>query len=142
MDIDPETGGPVGSFLVACCHPGSSFGEVGLLHDEPRGATLLAASPCEMAVISRDPFQAVLAENMLREVKEQAEFLRHHLTWPTPNAQPYSSSSRVNPSRVYENLANIFKKKTWPRGTVLCSVGRRSSGLDIIFSGSCRVYRP
>lgn len=42
----------------------SSFGEIALLHDEPRSATVDATSPCELAVIARQPFLDALRRSV------------------------------------------------------------------------------
>lgn len=48
-------------FTEACkVHEGQSFGELALLSDEPRAATVRTETACEFAVLSRDDFVKVL----------------------------------------------------------------------------------
>jgi uncharacterized iron-regulated membrane protein len=59
--------GPDGELLNSM-GPGDHFGEVGLLGDRPRTATVRAAVPTELAVISRIGFQALLDMSELTNV--------------------------------------------------------------------------
>jgi CRP/FNR family cyclic AMP-dependent transcriptional regulator len=43
--------------------PGEFFGEMGVLDDNPRSATVAATAPCELIVISKADFRRCLAEN-------------------------------------------------------------------------------
>lgn len=43
--------------------PGEFFGEMGVLDDNPRSATVVANTPCELIVISKADFKRCLAEN-------------------------------------------------------------------------------
>ncbi len=43
--------------------PGEFFGEMGVLDDNPRSATVIASTPCELIVISKTDFKRCLAEN-------------------------------------------------------------------------------
>jgi len=43
--------------------PGEFFGEMGVLDDNPRSATVAATTPCELVVISKADFKRCLAEN-------------------------------------------------------------------------------
>jgi len=43
--------------------PGEFFGEMGVLDDNPRSATVLAVSACELVVIAKADFKSCLAEN-------------------------------------------------------------------------------
>lgn len=43
--------------------PGEFFGEMGVLDDNPRSATVIASTPCELIVVSKTDFKRCLAEN-------------------------------------------------------------------------------
>ena len=43
--------------------PGEFFGEMGVLDDNPRSATVVTNTPCELVVISKADFKRCLAEN-------------------------------------------------------------------------------
>jgi len=49
--------------ILAILGQGEFFGEMGLVDDEPRSATVIAIEPCELLVMSKADFKKCLAEN-------------------------------------------------------------------------------
>ncbi len=49
--------------ILSILGPGEFFGEMGLIDDSPRSASVLAIEPCELLSISKRDFKACLAEN-------------------------------------------------------------------------------
>lgn len=49
--------------ILAILGPGEFFGEMGLIDDNPRSATVVAVEPCELIVITKRDFKRILAEN-------------------------------------------------------------------------------
>jgi CRP/FNR family cyclic AMP-dependent transcriptional regulator len=49
--------------ILSILNPGEFFGEMGVLDDNPRSATVATTSPCELVVISKADFKRCLAEN-------------------------------------------------------------------------------
>ena len=49
--------------ILAVLGPGDFFGEMGLIDDEPRAASVLTTEPCEFVVITKDDFNALLKNN-------------------------------------------------------------------------------
>ncbi len=56
--------------------PGDFFGEMSLLDDEPRSATLVAAEPSTLLVLSRDAFRAHIAAQPRTALRVLAELSR------------------------------------------------------------------
>ena len=54
---DPNTGVEM---VVASCMTGQCFGELALLYDQPRAATVVAATACVCATLERDAFERLL----------------------------------------------------------------------------------
>jgi CRP/FNR family cyclic AMP-dependent transcriptional regulator len=49
--------------ILSILGPGEFFGEMGLIDDAPRSASVVAIEPCELLVISRRDFKKCLVEN-------------------------------------------------------------------------------
>ena len=49
--------------ILAILGPGEFFGEMGLIDDSPRSATVVAVEPCELIVINKRDFKRCLSEN-------------------------------------------------------------------------------
>ena len=49
--------------ILAILGPGEFFGEMGLIDDEPRSATVITIEPCELLSIAKRDFKKCLAEN-------------------------------------------------------------------------------
>ena len=49
--------------ILASLGPGDFFGEMGLMDEEPRSASVLTTEACEFIVITKDDFKAILKDN-------------------------------------------------------------------------------
>ena len=49
--------------ILSILGPGEMFGEMGLIDENPRSATVLAIEPCELLAVTRQAFNKFLAEN-------------------------------------------------------------------------------
>ncbi len=49
--------------ILAMLGPGEFFGEMGLIDDSPRSATVMAVEPCDLIVITKREFKKILADN-------------------------------------------------------------------------------
>jgi CRP/FNR family cyclic AMP-dependent transcriptional regulator len=49
--------------ILSMLSPGDLFGEMGVIDDHPRSATVIAVEPCELVVIPKIDFKRCLAEN-------------------------------------------------------------------------------
>jgi CRP/FNR family cyclic AMP-dependent transcriptional regulator len=49
--------------ILSNLNPGEFFGEMGVLDDNPRSATVIAVTPCDLVVIAKSDFKRCLAEN-------------------------------------------------------------------------------
>ena len=49
--------------ILSILGPGEFFGEMGLIDDEPRSATVITIEPCELLAINKRDFKKCLAEN-------------------------------------------------------------------------------
>ena len=92
--------------------PGDFFGEMALLDDEPRSATVVATEPLEIVTIWRNDFLQILQENFTLTRKLLAELSR----------RLRSASSRIESLAtmdVYGRLARFFLDLARDQGKVL-----------------------
>ena len=50
--------------ILGIIGPGEFFGEMGLIDDNPRSATVIAIEPCELLAVSKRAFKKCLSENL------------------------------------------------------------------------------
>ena len=117
--------------------PGAFIGEVALMTDQPRAATVAALEPAELIQINRATLAAVLAEHgdVLRAV---LRFVRDRLVdrWmrTSPLFRPFDDRSRAE-------LAARFKFLEIDAGTVILAANQRPDGLYIVLAGQFAVQR-
>ncbi|XP_069129692.1 uncharacterized protein [Argopecten irradians] len=109
---------------------GMSFGEIGLIFNTLRTATVESASPMELLVIGKEDFNRIFmkAENPEEEA-EHVQFLRQvpmMQTWPIEKLENEPGAC----------LLHFFK-----RGTLITEDGKTSEWLYFIKSGSCEVLK-
>jgi CRP/FNR family cyclic AMP-dependent transcriptional regulator len=49
--------------ILAVLGPGEFFGEMSLIDEEPRSATVVTLDPCEFIAITKEAFQFLIAQN-------------------------------------------------------------------------------
>jgi CRP-like cAMP-binding protein len=60
---------------VSLIYPGKSFGELALINDNPRLASIIAKTECHLAVLGKKEFKLILsAVEKERIIKEMGEF--------------------------------------------------------------------
>lgn len=117
--------------------PGAFIGEVALMTDQPRSATVTATEQSELLRIDRTTLSTVLAEHgdVLRAV---LRFVRERLVdrWmrTSPLFRPFDDEQR-------NALAARFKFLEIESNTKLLSAGTRPDGLYIVLAGSYQVQR-
>ncbi len=50
-------------FIISFLKPGEFFGEMGLLDDKPRAASVIAMTPCELLLVAKKDFDVFLSSN-------------------------------------------------------------------------------
>ncbi|MBA3459761.1 MAG: cyclic nucleotide-binding domain-containing protein [Deltaproteobacteria bacterium] len=117
--------------------PGSFIGEVALMTDQPRSATVTATVPSELLRIDRHTLSRVLADHgdVLRAV---LRFVRERLVdrWmrTSPLFRPFNDEQR-------NALAARFKFLEIEANTKLLAAGQRPDGLYITLAGTYSVER-
>ena len=98
--------------ILSLLGPGDFFGEMALLDNEPRSATIIATEPLEIVTIWRSDFLHILSENFDITQKVLAELSR----------RLRSASNRIESLAtmdVYGRLARFFLDAARDRGKVL-----------------------
>jgi CRP-like cAMP-binding protein len=117
--------------------PGSFLGEVALMTDQPRSATVVCVQDAELLRIDRHTLSRVLANHgdVLRAV---LRFVRDRLVdrWmrTSPLFRPFNDAQRIE-------LAAKFKFLEIDAGTVVLGAGGRPDGLYIVLAGQFVVQR-
>lgn len=117
--------------------PGSFIGEVALMTDQPRSATVAATADAELLRIDRKTLSKVLAEHgevlsaVLRFVRDR---LVDRWTRTSPLFRPFDASERAA-------LAGRFKFLEIADGSTLLASGDRPDGLYIVLAGKFLVQR-
>jgi CRP-like cAMP-binding protein len=117
--------------------PGAFIGEVALMTDQPRSATVVCTQPAELLRIDRYTLSRVLANHgdVLRAV---LRFVRDRLVdrWmrTSPLFRPFNDTQRIE-------LAAKFKFLEIDSGTILLGAGQRPDGLYIVLAGQFLVLR-
>lgn len=117
--------------------PGAFIGEVALMTDQPRSATISAVSDAELLRIDRQTLSGVLAEHgeilpaVLRFVRDR---LVDRWTRTSPLFRPFDDSVR-------EQIASRFRFLEVDSGATLLQAGQRPDGLYIVLAGKFTVKR-
>jgi CRP-like cAMP-binding protein len=122
---------------VARLGPGSFFGEISLVTDSPRSATIVARGPTEVMAFDRAAISPLLAEHpeILREVlRFVRDRLIDRLLHTSPMFAPLPDAERAN-------LAARFAFLEIEPGAVLVAQGSRADGLYVLLAGAATVER-
>jgi CRP-like cAMP-binding protein len=115
--------------------PGAFFGEVSLVTDQPRTATVTAIAPTELLRVDREAVSAVIRNHpdilrvVLRFVRDR---LVDRLVRTSPFFRPFEESER-------RELADRFQFLEIERGATILTAGARADGLYIILAGQVEV---
>lgn len=114
---------------VATLGPGSIFGELALLHEQPRNATITCSEDCELIVIKKEDFNVLLKQEIQRAKHEKMMFLQVHC----PGCKRLSALRM----RKINTVMYSFEKLTVPRGHSFFKQGAVSPvGVYLVVSGS------
>jgi CRP-like cAMP-binding protein len=114
---------------VATLGPGSIFGELALLHEQPRNASITCSEDCELVVIKKDDFDALLKQEIKRAKHEKMNFLQAHC----PGCKRLAKLR----GRKINTVMYSFEKTTVPKGhTFFKQDNVTPVGVYLVSSGS------
>ncbi|KAJ3031266.1 Cyclic nucleotide-binding domain-containing protein 2 [Rhizophlyctis rosea] len=117
------------SVPVARLEPGQGFGDLALINDSPRLATIITADPCELAVVEKADYNRIIKFIHEKEAKEKMLFLRK-----IPIFQDWTVAS----------LRSVGQKMEWKKflpGQVIIAEGQPLEEFFLIKSGTCTIHK-
>lgn len=110
-------------------NPGDSFGELALLYNAPRSATLHCLENCSFWAIDRTTFRKAIEEMMTREYEENRQFIE--------NVKFFGTMTGDQKDR----LASVLFTQKFSNGQNIVSEGDPASSFYIIKDGTCQVLK-
>ena len=112
---------------VATRGAGTSFGEMALLYNSPRAATIVATVDSQVWAIDRIPFRRILAKSTHKKLSDYENFLAQ--------VQEFKGLSSHERSKIAEAL----EETNFPAKQIICKQGDAGDTFFIIKSGSVRI---
>ncbi|WRT65593.1 uncharacterized protein IL334_002538 [Kwoniella shivajii] len=123
--IDPEKGDrPLLGKKVASCKEGSSFGELALMHNAPRAASILSITPCTLWALDRVSFRTILLDHTSRKRRLYESFLSE--VQILASLQPHERAK----------IADVLESRTFSEGEDVIKQGEAGDDFFLIESGS------
>jgi cAMP-dependent protein kinase regulator len=121
--------------IITELRAGEFFGELALLSDRPRSASVVATEPCELLEISKADFEALQASDpTITDVVER--FAVGRVLHTTLRTSPLLSSLSTADKRT---VLKRFQQKTMVADSILVASDQLSAGLFIVLRGECDV---
>jgi len=114
-----------GSVEILLRH-GDTFGELALMYDEPRNATIEARMDCKLWVMPQKAFSEVTQISARRKLVDYTQMLQ----------KVPALKSRVDPSQ-FEMLASVAEETVFVEGDDVCRKGEDKGILFLVVEGEC-----
>lgn len=108
---------------------GATFGELALMYNSPRQATVHSTTFCKMYLLDRITFKKILLNNSYSQRNLYEKFLKN-----LPILSHLSTLER-------NKLIDVLKIKTVPKGSVIIRQGEMGENFYIIEQGDCIVVK-
>lgn len=133
LDYDGET--KIGKFninvlkMVSIVEKGASFGELALINNKPRAATIQASAPVIWAVLTRKSYETIIKPIEERILNEKIGFLKSF-----PFLQHLSK-------QTLSKLTYTVEEFKYNRGNTVYNEGDKSEGVYLIYKGEFQIYK-
>ncbi|KAJ8323712.1 Rap guanine nucleotide exchange factor-like 1 [Batrachochytrium dendrobatidis] len=124
-----KTGRIEDSFSVATLGAGSGFGDLALVNDKPRAATILTLSYSELVSVEKTDYNRIIKFIHEKEMKEKIYFLRK-----VPAFSEWTTSQ-------LRQIGQLIIWRKYAPGTVIHAQGEKFTEFHTIKSGVCHVYQ-
>ena len=108
---------------------GDNFGELALINDKPRAASIMCKEFCIMAYLSKSEFSRILGKEALRVLEEKALYLQ---------TLPLFSSI---PKTLIMKLSYYFTELFYQKGQSVYSVGNKADFVYFVKSGEFKLSK-
>jgi hypothetical protein len=108
---------------IATFDTGGSFGELALLNNAKRSATIVALQDCDFGVVDKVNFDILMANVMRKKFAKKVDFLSHF--------QFLNSMGRIKKER----LSFFMKKQTYQIGQKLMEEGKQNDYIYFVEKG-------
>ncbi|KAL7419692.1 hypothetical protein Q5752_005608 [Cryptotrichosporon argae] len=128
--LEPEKGDKPGlGKKVATCRTGSSFGELALMHNAPRAASIISLTPCTLWALDRVSFRTILLDHTSRKRRLYESFL--------------SSVSILGSLEPQERakIADVLESRTYQAGEEIVVEGDPGDEFFLIESGTATAFK-
>eukprot|EP00747_Dinoflagellata_sp_TGD_P024876 gnl/TRDRNA2_/TRDRNA2_130863_c0_seq1.p1 gnl/TRDRNA2_/TRDRNA2_130863_c0~~gnl/TRDRNA2_/TRDRNA2_130863_c0_seq1.p1 ORF type:complete len:322 (-),score=79.76 gnl/TRDRNA2_/TRDRNA2_130863_c0_seq1:229-1194(-) len=115
--------------VVKTCMAGDFFGELALLYNCPRAATVESRQPCVLWELDRETFNAIVRDASMKKRELYEEFLKS-----TPILESLGSYERMA-------LADALRKETLPAGTEVIQQGTVGDRFYLVEDGDLSVTK-
>ncbi|KAJ8609144.1 hypothetical protein CTAYLR_006062 [Chrysophaeum taylorii] len=132
-----RTHATLGKFLHVL-GPGSSFGELALMYDTPRAATIHAVTDCKLWAIRRDECKAVLQTIQRDEMERRVDFLREVCVGDT--AKKISLGELLTDIEL-NRLAGALETESVVASEIIIRQGQVGNHFYLIESGEVSVHK-
>ncbi|GMK58579.1 hypothetical protein CspeluHIS016_0600210 [Cutaneotrichosporon spelunceum] len=95
---------------VVVYHEGASFGELALMHNAPRAATIVSTTPCTLWALDRVSFRTILLDHTSRRRREYEAFLAAVPILSSLKAGERAKIADVLESRSFEAKQDIIRE--------------------------------
>jgi CRP-like cAMP-binding protein len=115
--------------LVKVLTAGEGFGDLALINDKPRAATIMTREYTELVRIEKDDYNRTLRFMYDRETKQKVAQLRRIKNFESWNEEGL------------KNIAGFFQVKRYQKGVAIIDENGVADQLFILYSGRCTGYR-
>jgi CRP-like cAMP-binding protein len=126
--VDEE--GNTNMITVAQLGSGVSFGELALIKDQPRAASILCATDCHMAVLLKEDYMKIIGRAEARKLDKTIELLKE-----IPFFSKWSK-------RKLEKMTYYFQVRQFKRKDTVFKHGTPSTHVYIVKSGEFELNKP
>ncbi|XP_069704532.1 cGMP-dependent protein kinase, isozyme 1-like isoform X2 [Periplaneta americana] len=119
----------VGEKKVSSFGPGRAFGELAILYNTKRNATIRVVTNARVWVLNRQVFQQIMMRTRLKDIEDKVKFLRSH-----PLLKDLSTE-------ILAKMSDLLKVEFFPPGHCIIKQGDKGDKFYIISGGNVKITK-